>query len=301
MRIRAVERRFTSGAVEVRQRGNVTTIEGHAAVFDKLSQNLGGFVERVMQGAFTKTLNEADIRALFNHDENLVLGRNKSGTLEMSEDDSGLYYRITPPDTTYARDLMTVLERGDVSQSSFAFMTIEDEWGLTEQDFPRRDLVQVHLVDVSPVTYPAYLDTDAGTGGRSAALVGLAKRAGVPVRALAGPDAIKRVLKADVRASTADPKLANLLGQADQAIDDAAASIEAADNIIDDAMTLIGLPPEPDEATEADDSSGRSHKPKDSTPDDEPDASTHERSVWKMRAELHANEEAVYADFLSDV
>ncbi len=193
MKTRPVERRFTSGAVEVRQRGNATVIEGHAAVFEKLSQNLGGFVERVMPGAFTKTLQEADVRALFNHDENLVLGRNKSGTLELSEDESGLYYRISPPDTTYANDLRAIIERGDVSQSSFAFMTIEDEWGLSEQDFPRRDLLQVHLVDVSPVTYPAYLDTDAGTG-RSAALAGLSKRTGVAVTDLADADAIKRAM-----------------------------------------------------------------------------------------------------------
>jgi Escherichia/Staphylococcus phage prohead protease len=237
MKIRQVERRFTSGAVEVRQRGSETTIEGHAAVFDKLSQNLGGFVERVMRGAFTKTLLEADIRALFNHDENFVLGRNMSGTLELSEDDSGLYYRISPPNTNYARDLMTVIERGDVSQSSFAFMTIEDEWGLSDQDFPRRDLLQVHLVDVSPVTYPAYLDTDAGTGGRNAALVGLAKRAGVPVTDLSDAEAIKRAL----------------------------------------------TPPQTDET--------------DSTDDDKPEASTYRRSAWKRRAELHATEEDVYADF----
>lgn len=191
---RQIERRFTPGEVEVRQRGSATVIEGHAAVFDKLSQNLGGFVERVMPGAFTKTLKEADIRALFNHDENFVLGRNKSGTLELSEDDTGLYYRITPPDTVYARDLMAVIERGDVSNSSFAFMAIEQEWGLTEQDFPRRDLVQCHLVDVSPVTYPAYLDTDAGTSDRNAALVGLAKRAGVAVTDLGDVEAIKRAL-----------------------------------------------------------------------------------------------------------
>ncbi len=204
MKTRVVERRFTSGAVEVRQRGSETVVEGHAAVFDKLSQNLGGFVERVMPGAFTKTLQEADVRALFNHDENLVLGRNKSGTLELSEDDSGLYYRITPPNTTYARDLLTVIERGDVSQSSFAFMTIEEEWGLSDQDFPRRDLLQVHLVDVSPVTYPAYLDTDAGTG-RSAALSGLAKRCGIPVNDLSDVDAIKRALApADDTDSTSD-------------------------------------------------------------------------------------------------
>lgn len=195
MKTRPIERRFTTGEVEVRQRGSQTTIEGHAAVFDKLSQNLGGFVERVERGAFAKTIREADVRALFNHDENLVLGRNVAGTLDLAEDDSGLYYRINPPDTTYARDLMTVLERRDVSQSSFAFMTIEDDWGLSEQDFPLRSLVQVQLVDVSPVTYPAYLDTDSGP--RSAALIGLAKRSGCSVTDLSDPDAIKRALSAD--------------------------------------------------------------------------------------------------------
>lgn len=195
MKVRQIERRFTSGAVEVRTRGSETVIEGHAAVFEKLSQNLGGFVERVMPGAFTKTLQEADIRALYNHNEDLVLGRNKSGTLELSEDDSGLYYRISPPDTSYARDLITVIERGDISHSSFAFMAIDEEWGLSDQDFPRRDLLQVHLVDVSPVTYAAYLDTDTTTTGRAAALSGLATRAGVSVADLTDAEAIKRALR----------------------------------------------------------------------------------------------------------
>lgn len=194
MKIRPIERRYTSGEVEVRQRGSETVIEGHAAVFEKLSQNLGGFVERVMPGAFTKTLREADVRALKNHDENLVLGRNRAGTLELSEDDTGLYYRISPPDTTYARDLITSIERGDISESSFAFMAIDEEWGYSEQDFPRRDLLQVHLVDVSPVTYAAYLDTDVSAGGRAAALLGLSKRTGVAVADLGDPDAIREAL-----------------------------------------------------------------------------------------------------------
>lgn len=280
-KIRQIERRFTSGEVEVRQRGSETTIEGHAAVFDKLSQNLGGFVERVMPGAFTKTLGEADIRALYNHDENLVLGRNKSGTLELSEDDSGLYYRITPPNTTYARDLMTVIERGDVSQSSFAFMAIDEEWGLSEQDFPRRDLMQVHLVDVSPVTYPAYLDTDTGTGGRSAALAGLAKRAGVRVADLSDPEAIKRALDPsqpvdEKRAASIDPNLAALLGQTDQAVDDALAALTTADLAMDQVLSQLGLS-DPDEDAESD--TPRSHK-----------------SAWARRAEALVHLESALSD-----
>jgi uncharacterized protein len=280
-KIRLIERRFTSGEVEVRQRGSETTIEGHAAVFDKLSQNLGGFVERVMPGAFTKTLGEADIRALYNHDENLVLGRNKSGTLELAEDDSGLYYRITPPNTTYARDLMTVIERGDVSQSSFAFMAIDEEWGLSEQDFPRRDLLQVHLVDVSPVTYPAYLDTDTGTGGRSAALAGLAKRAGVRVADLSDPEAIKRALSPtqpvdEQRASTTDANLAALLGQADQAVDDALTALTSADQAMDAVLSQLGLSDADEEA--------------------EPDTARSNKGTWAKRAEALAHLESALAD-----
>jgi HK97 family phage prohead protease len=240
MKIRPIERRYTAGEVEVRQRGSETVIEGHAAVFEKLSQNLGGFVERVMAGAFTKTLQEADVRALYNHDENLVLGRNKSGTLDLSEDDSGLYYRISPPNTNYARDLITVIERGDVDQSSFAFMAIEEEWGYSEQDFPRRDLLQVHLVDVSPVTYAAYLDTDVSAGGRAAALVGLSKRTGVAVADLGDPDAIRAALR-----------LSETAGDTEQ---------------------------------------DTSHN------DDEPDASTHRRSVWAKRAEALAALESALSD-----
>lgn len=190
---RQLERRFTPSDVEIREHGGKATIEGHAAVFDKLSQDLGGFVEKVNSGAFNKTIKESDVRALYNHDENFVLGRNKSGTLDLSVDSSGLYYRINPPDTTYARDLMAVMERGDVSHSSFAFYTILDEWDTTEQNYPQRSLVEVSLVDVSPVTYPAYLDSDSGLG-RSASLVGLARRANVPVESLVDVAMIQRAI-----------------------------------------------------------------------------------------------------------
>lgn len=193
---RTLERRFLSDQVEVRSKAGKVSIEGHAALFNSLSQNLGGFVESIRPGAFSKTIQEADVRALFNHNENYVLGRNRSGTLELSEDNTGLYYRITPPDTTYARDLLAVLERGDVSQSSFAFFVVPDQedWDFTEQDFPVRVLKEVKLVDVSPVTYPAYIDTDSSVG-RSAALTGLAKRSGVAVVDLADQDAIRDAIK----------------------------------------------------------------------------------------------------------
>lgn len=156
-----VERRTTTATVELRAEGDKRTAVGHAAVFGKLSQNLGGFVERVAPGAFTKTIDEQDIRALFNHHEDHVLGRLGAGTLRMTEDDDGLSYEIDLPDTTIGRDVATLLARGDVSGSSFGFRVIEDEWGETEQGFPLRTLKQVSLRDVGPVTFPAYTDSKA--------------------------------------------------------------------------------------------------------------------------------------------
>lgn len=175
-----VERRFTTGEFEVRTTatGGVV-VEGHAAVFNRYSQDLGGFVEQVAPGAFTKTIQEADVRALFNHDPNQVLGRNKAGTLRLSEDTLGLLYQVDLPDTSFARDLAVSMERGDVTQSSFGFRVMPngDDWSFTEGETPLRTLNELSLFDVSPVTYPAYLDADSGIAGR--ALTGLANAKGL--------------------------------------------------------------------------------------------------------------------------
>lgn len=134
-------------------------LEGYAAVFNQISQDLGGFVERIQKGAFTKTIVEGDIRALLNHDANIVLGRNKANTLELVEDDYGLKIRITLPDTQAARDLVVSIKRGDITQMSFAFETVEDDWREETDGTITRTLIEVKLYDVSPVTYPAYLQT----------------------------------------------------------------------------------------------------------------------------------------------
>lgn len=157
------ERRYLTTGLEVRGKtGAGGTLVGHAAVFNKLSQNLGGFVEQVSPGAFAKTIVEADVRALIDHETRLVLGRNRAGTLRLSEDNIGLLAEVDLPETSYALDLARSVERGDITQMSFGFATIRDDWGFTEQDFPLRTLQEVKLYDVSPVTYPAYLDTDVG-------------------------------------------------------------------------------------------------------------------------------------------
>jgi len=157
-----VERRtFPFGDLEVRAAGNgPPRLVGYAAVFDRPSEELGGFTEIIRRGAFTKTLQEADVRALWNHDPNYVLGRTKSGTLSLAEDDHGLRIEIIPPDTTWARDLMESIRRGDVDQMSFGFRTIRDRWQTDEQGKVVRELLEVALYDVSPVTFPAYPQTE---------------------------------------------------------------------------------------------------------------------------------------------
>lgn len=150
--------------LRVQRNEDESYIEGHAAVFDSWSETLGGifpFKETVKRGAFVKSLDEDDIRALFNHDPNYVLGRNKSGTLELREDEQGLLVRIKSPNTQWARDLQVSIERGDITQMSFGFIVEDDEWR-SEGGCDIRELRKVKLYDVSPVTYPAYTATDVG-------------------------------------------------------------------------------------------------------------------------------------------
>lgn len=129
-------------------------------MFDALSEDLGGFREKIAPGAFTRTLKNADVRALFNHDSNYVLGRNTSGTLTLSEDLQGLAIQIEPPDTSWARDLIVSMQRGDINQMSFQFSAIKDGWESGEDGGQIRTLKEVKLYDVSVVTFPAYPQTD---------------------------------------------------------------------------------------------------------------------------------------------
>ena len=154
-----VERRyFQVSELRTAKDGEKCTLEGYAAVFNSLSEDLGGFREKIAPGCFTRACKEADVRALWNHDANNVLGRTKSGTLTLTEDAHGLKIRCNPPDAQWARDLMSSIDRGDVDQMSFGFRTITDEWNMVDgQDV--RTLTDVELFDVSPVTFPAYTNT----------------------------------------------------------------------------------------------------------------------------------------------
>jgi hypothetical protein len=174
-------RTFELDSLEVRAvaDGETKKIKGHAAVYNKMSEDLGGFREIIDPGAFTDAIKRDDVRALFNHNPNYVLGRNKAGTLTLYEDERGLAIEIDPPDTQYARDLMVSIERKDINQMSFAFRIDGkkgERWEVDGQEAKPvdafmamwdgkkhdivRHVVKVRLYDVSPVTYPAYPETD---------------------------------------------------------------------------------------------------------------------------------------------
>jgi HK97 family phage prohead protease len=138
----------------VRQ-GNATKLVGYASVFNVESEDLGGFTEQIAPGAFRNVLaGNPDVRCLLNHDPNMLLGRTLNGTLVLREDANGLYYECTVPDTSAGRDVLTLAERGDISQSSFGFRIADEEWSM---DGTKRIIRSVSaLYDVSPVTYPAY-------------------------------------------------------------------------------------------------------------------------------------------------
>jgi HK97 family phage prohead protease len=158
-----IERRLLKfDRIEIRAaEGGGKLLAGHAAVFDKDSEEMWGFTERVAAGAFTKTLQEDDIRGLFNHNPDYVLGRNTSKTLRLAEDAVGLGFEIDLPDTQLARDLVISIERGDITGCSFGFSTISDKWDYSEDGSrTMRTLLECKLYDVGPVTFPAYPDTD---------------------------------------------------------------------------------------------------------------------------------------------
>ena len=133
-------------------------IIGYAAMFDTWADIGGWFRESIRPGAFSKTIQEADIRALWNHDQNYVLGRNKAKTLRLWEDSKGLAVEIDPVQTTWAADLLASMKRGDVNQMSFGFEMIRQEVNYARDE---RTLLEVKLYDVSVVTMPAYATTTA--------------------------------------------------------------------------------------------------------------------------------------------
>jgi len=154
-----LEERSVKGVVEL---DGGDRLVGYAAKFGTRSQDLGGFVETIAPGAFSKAIGDGqDVVAYWNHNRDAILGRVSAGTVRLSQDDVGLRYEVDLPDTTAGRDVAVSVARGDIRHSSFAFRAIDDEWDTLDDGTPLRTLHAVQLYDVSPVSEPAYLDTTA--------------------------------------------------------------------------------------------------------------------------------------------
>lgn len=139
------------------------TVAGHAAVFNRLSHDLGGFREKIAPGAFTGVLDGTpDVHFVWDHDTSLVLARTTNKTLELREDPLGLHFWARVAPTSYAADLRVLLERKDVDQASFAFTIAEDTWHADEDENVTRTITRVgELFDVSVVAQGAYPQTDS--------------------------------------------------------------------------------------------------------------------------------------------
>jgi len=138
------------------------TIGGYAAVFNRNSEDLGGFREKINPGFFNKSRADGypGVVCRFNHQDNFLLGTINSGTLRLSLDDVGLLYEVDLPECR--SDVLEMTQRRDLAHSSFAFQCHEDEWSAGDGGYPMRMLVQGRLIDVAPVTVPAYPDATVG-------------------------------------------------------------------------------------------------------------------------------------------
>jgi len=178
-KISKLERRFlASEGADLRADDTARKLAGYASVFNAEAIIMGAWREEVAPGAFAKTIFEHDIRALWNHDENVVLGRNKAGTLRLAEDGHGLHTEIDPPDNEWGRPVFDAIKRGDVTGMSISFRAVKQEWTRPPEgslELPKRILREAKLYDVSPVTYPAFESTSIGA---RAAEMGLPEDAG---------------------------------------------------------------------------------------------------------------------------
>lgn len=145
--------------VELRVDGTKKTLTGYAAMFEKLSNPISGFREKIRRGAFSETIKKTNIKALWNHNTDLVLGSTGNGTLRLEEDNVGLKFDLDLPDTQWGRDAAVSVSRKDVDGMSFAFNVKNQEWDESDKSKIVRTLIEVDLFEVSPTAFPAYQQT----------------------------------------------------------------------------------------------------------------------------------------------
>ena len=156
-------RNLTANSIEIREEENgKRTITGYAVKWEMKSHTMGyfrRFKEQFKRGAFTESLTNDEQLALWSHDTSKVLGRTKNGTLRLYEDDVGLRFELDLPNTTLGNDAYETIKRGDVDGVSFGFRMQKEEWDESDPDNIIRSISKAKLVEISPVAFPAYPDS----------------------------------------------------------------------------------------------------------------------------------------------
>lgn len=156
------KRNLTTNSVEIREDENgMKTLAGYAVKWEMKSVTMGWrrFKEQFKRGAFTESLTNDDQLALWSHDTSKVLGRTKNGTLRLFEDEIGLRFELDLLDTTLGEDAYKTIKRGDVDGVSFGFQMLKQEWDEADPDNVVRSILTAKLVEISPVAFPAYPDS----------------------------------------------------------------------------------------------------------------------------------------------
>ena len=177
-----LERRFQSSAIRTEQKGTKRYLKGTAILYNSRSVDLGGWKERILPGAASKTLESSDLRFLYDHNTANLLGRESSGTLEVTENARGVHFRVELPQTSVADDVFELCSRGDLTGCSFAMRVVTDSWVDEEDDddepdldpddkrsgtIPVRLVSQLSLIELSCVGFPAYQETSVSAAERS--------------------------------------------------------------------------------------------------------------------------------------
>lgn len=137
-------------------------VSGYAARFNSITEIYAGLQEQLDQGAFTSSI-DGDIRALWDHDTKYVLGRTTNDTLKLRQDSIGLGFDLDINDTSFGVDVYKQIKRRDISGVSFGFQVKDEEWKRLDKDMVLRTIKDVELYEISPVTFPAYKDTEVFT------------------------------------------------------------------------------------------------------------------------------------------
>lgn len=161
-----MERRCLKTQIELRD-GEKPVIRA-LIPYNSLSEDLGGFREMLIPGCFSESNLVTDVRAFWNHNQDMILGRTSAGTLRLMEEIEGLGYEIDPADTSWGKDAVISIRRGDVANTSFGFLTDKSvggivEWDESNPEYLVRKVIKGKMIEVSPVIFPAYPESSIST------------------------------------------------------------------------------------------------------------------------------------------